>query len=73
MSVGDGKAAEYRLKLNTAALTFGNWRDGGHTRRDRYEEAKRKAKKHNKPIQGRLCDYVRHEVSEMLKKNRGIV
>ncbi len=39
----------------------------------RYEEAKRKAKKHNKPIQGRLCDYVRHEVSEMLKKNRGIV
>ena len=39
----------------------------------RYDEAKRKARKHNKPIQGRLCDYVRHEVSEMLKKNRGIV
>ncbi len=34
----------------------------------RYEEAKRKARRHNKPIQGRLCDYVRHEVSEMLKK-----
>ena len=35
VSVGEGKAAEYRLKLNTAALTFGNWWDGGHTRRDR--------------------------------------
>ena len=34
----------------------------------RYDEAKRKARKHNKPIQGRLCDYVRHEVSEALKK-----
>ena len=34
----------------------------------RYDEAKRKARKHNKPIQGRLCDYVRHEVSVMMKK-----
>ena len=32
-----------------------------------YDEAKRKARKHNKPIQGRLCDYVRHEVSVALK------
>ena len=35
---------------------------------DRYNEAKRTAKKYNKPIQGRLCDYVRHEVSEALKR-----
>ena len=34
----------------------------------RYDEAKRKANKYNKPIQGRLCDYVRHEVSEMMKR-----
>jgi hypothetical protein len=34
----------------------------------RYDEAMRKARKHNKPIQGRLCDYVRHEVSVALKK-----
>jgi hypothetical protein len=34
----------------------------------KYDEAKRKARKHNKPIQGRLCDYVRHEVSMALKK-----
>ena len=39
----------------------------------RYDEARRKARKHNKPIQGRLCDYVRHEVSEMLKKNGSVV
>ena len=38
----------------------------------RYDEAKRKARKHGKPIQGRLCDYVRHEVSEALKKGEGI-
>ena len=38
----------------------------------RYDEAKRKARKHNKPIQGRLCDYVRHEVSLMLKKGEGV-
>ena len=36
----------------------------------RYDEAKLKARKHNKPIQGRLCDYVRHEVSLELKKER---
>lgn len=34
----------------------------------RYDEAKRKASRHNKPIQGRLCDYVKHEVSEALKR-----
>ena len=34
----------------------------------RYDEAKRKARRHGKPIQGRLCDYVRHEVSEALKR-----
>ena len=33
----------------------------------RYDEAKRKASRHNKPIQGRLCDYVKHEVSVALK------
>ena len=33
----------------------------------RYEEAMRKARKYGKPIQGRLCDYVRHEVSVALK------
>jgi hypothetical protein len=38
----------------------------------RYDEAKRKARKHNKPIQGRLCDYVRHEVSVALKKGDGL-
>ena len=38
----------------------------------RYDEAKRKASKHNKPIQGRLCDYVRHEVSEALKNGEEI-
>ena len=38
----------------------------------RYDEAKRKARKHNKPIQGRLCDYVRHEVSVALKRGEGL-
>ena len=38
----------------------------------RYDEALRKARKHNKPIQGRLCDYVRHEVSVALKKGEEI-
>lgn len=38
----------------------------------RYDEAKRKASRHNKPIQGRLCDYVRHEVSAALKKGEEI-
>ncbi len=28
----------------------------------RYDEAKREASRHGKKIQGRLCDYVRHEV-----------
>ena len=39
----------------------------------KYDEAKRQARKHNKPIQGRLCDYVRHEVSVALKKGETIV
>ena len=34
----------------------------------RYDEAVRKARKYNKAIQGRLCDYVKHEVSEALKR-----
>ena len=38
----------------------------------RYDEAKRKASRHNKPIQGRLCDYVRHEVSVALKNGEEI-
>ena len=38
----------------------------------RYDEAKRKASRHNKPIQGRLCDYVRHEVSMALKSGEEI-
>ena len=38
----------------------------------RYEEAQRKARRHGKPVQGRLCDYVRHEVSEMLKNGTPI-
>jgi len=38
----------------------------------RYDEAKRQASKHNKPIQGRLCDYVKHEVSMALKKGEEI-
>ena len=38
----------------------------------KYDEAVRKARRHNKPIQGRLCDYVRHEVSVALKKGESI-
>ena len=38
----------------------------------KYDEAKRKARKYNKPIQGRLCDYVRHEVSVALKNGEEI-
>jgi len=37
----------------------------------RYEEAVRKARKYNKPIQGRLYDYIKHELSE--KRKQGIV
>lgn len=33
----------------------------------RYEAAKRAARRHNKWVQGRLVDYIRHNVSEMLK------
>jgi len=39
----------------------------------RYNEAVRKARRHNKPVQGRLVDYVRHEVSEALKRGEEIV
>ena len=39
----------------------------------RYDEAKQMAKKHGKRIQGRLCDYVRHEVSKALKNGEEIV
>jgi hypothetical protein len=38
----------------------------------KYDAAMRKARKYNKPIQGRLCDYVRHEVSVALKKGEEI-
>ena len=35
----------------------------------RYAEEKRKAQKHNQPIQGRLYDYIKHELSEERKKS----
>ena len=38
----------------------------------RYEEARRKARRRNKPIQGRFIDYLRHEVSEALKRGEEI-
>ena len=38
----------------------------------RYDEDVLKARKYNKAIQGRLCDYVKHEVSEALKKGEEI-
>ena len=38
----------------------------------RYDAALRKARRYNKPIQGRLVDYVRHEVSLALKEGREI-
>ena len=37
----------------------------------RYEEAVRKARKYNKPIQGRLYDYIKHELSE--ERKQGVV
>ena len=37
----------------------------------RYEEAVRKARKYNKPIQGRLYDYIKHELSE--ERRQGIL
>ena len=33
----------------------------------RYDEAVQKARKHNKHIQGRLYDYIKHEKSKELK------
>lgn len=38
----------------------------------RYDEAKRMAQKHGKRVYGRLCDYVRHEVSKALKNGEEI-
>ena len=38
----------------------------------KYDETLRKAKKYGKPAYGRLCDYVRHEVSEALKRGEVI-
>ena len=38
----------------------------------RYEEAKRKARRHGKFVQGRFIDYLRHEVSEALKRGEEI-
>ena len=38
----------------------------------KYNETLRKARKWGKPAYGRLCDYVRHEVSVALKEGREI-
>ena len=38
----------------------------------RYDEAVRKARRHGKAVQGRLVDYLRHEVSEALKRGEEI-
>ena len=38
----------------------------------KYDEALRKARKYNKPMYGRLCDFVRHHVSLALKEGREI-
>ena len=38
----------------------------------RYDEATRKARKYNKPIQGRLYDYIKHELSEERKGSEGV-
>ena len=38
----------------------------------KYDQALRRARKYNKPIQGRLCDFVRHHVSLALKEGREI-
>ena len=38
----------------------------------RYEEARREAIRHNKKIQGRFIDYLRHEVSAALKRGEEI-
>lgn len=40
---------------------------------EKYLEAKRQAYKYGRPIQGRLCDFVRHEVSGMIKRGEPIV
>ena len=38
----------------------------------KYDETLYRARKWGKPAYGRLCDYVRHEVSEMLKRGEEI-
>lgn len=38
----------------------------------KYDETLYRAKKWGKPAYGRLCDFVRHEVSEALKEGREI-
>ena len=38
----------------------------------RYDEVVREARRHGKSAPGRLCDYVRHEVSEALKRGEEI-
>ena len=38
----------------------------------RYDEAKHKAHKHKKSIHGRLCDFVKHEVSLALQNGEEI-
>ena len=38
----------------------------------RYEEAKRIARRHGKFVQGRFIDYLRHEVSEAMKRGEEI-
>ena len=38
----------------------------------KYNETLYRAKKWGKPAYGRLCDYVRHEVNEMLKRGEEI-
>ena len=38
----------------------------------KYDKAIKDAKRHNKPVQGRLCDFVRHHVSVALKEGREI-
>lgn len=38
----------------------------------KYEEAKRTARRHGKFVQGRFIDYLRHEVSEAMKRGEEI-
>ena len=38
----------------------------------KYDETLYRARKWGKPAYGRLCDYVRHEVSEILKRGEAV-